>query len=100
MQPARTAAAVSSTGWPNRVRHGGRASAAGALAALPDLDRELDRCPREAELLPQLALEEPAGARLQGAGREDDEPRRGGGGPRGGHCFFGAGPPRPPAGPP
>ena len=46
------------------------------VAGVAHLDRDLDRGAVEAQLLAQLALQEPPVAGLEEAGGEDDEPRR------------------------
>src|SRR6185437_16822308 len=54
----------------------GGAAAGVALALGPDPDRDLDRAAVEAELLAQPPLHEPAVARLEEPGGEQDEVRR------------------------
>src|SRR6185437_6133336 len=54
----------------------GGAAAGGALAFDPDPHRDLDRAAVEAELFAQPPLHEPAVARLEESGGEQDEVRR------------------------
>src|ERR1700759_3221488 len=61
----------------------GGAAAGVALALGPDPDRDLDRAAVEAELFAQPPLPQPAVARLEESGGEQDDGRRPGGRPGG-----------------